>query len=74
MGAKLFSLSTNQVPYLQGVPAFRESAYDIKRAVPNDVLFERLDQLVTQYENRSDTDQPMMMRKSSEINADIKTI
>jgi LysM repeat protein len=62
MGAKLFSISTGQVPYLQGVPAFRESAYDIKRAVPNDVLFERLDELVREYENRSDSDQPMYMR------------
>jgi LysM repeat protein len=75
MGLKLFSISTSQVPYLQPVPSFRESAYDIKRAVPNEVLFERLDQLVREYENRSDTDQPMFIRPlDREINADIKEV
>ena len=62
MGAQLFTAATEQTRYLKDTPAYRESTYSIKRAVPNEVLFERLDQLVTQYENRSDTDQPMMMR------------
>jgi hypothetical protein len=62
MGAQLFTAATEQTRYLKDTPAYRESTYSIKRAVPNEVLFERLDQLVTQYENRSDTDQPMFNR------------
>ena len=70
MGAQLFTAATEQTRYLKDTPAYRESTYSIKRAIPNEVLFQRLDQLVTQYENRSDTDQPMMMRKSSKITQD----
>jgi LysM repeat protein len=75
MGAQLFTAATEQTRYLKDTPAYRESTYSIKRAVPNEVLFQRLDQLVTQYENRSDTDQPMFNRPlDREINADIKEV
>jgi hypothetical protein len=66
MGAQLFTAATEQTRYLKDTPAYRESTYSIKRAVPNEVLFQRLDQLVTQYENRSDTDQPMFNRPVEE--------
>ena len=62
MGAQLFTAATEQTRYLKDTPAYRESEYSIKRAIPNETLFERLDQLVAQYENRSDTDQPMFMK------------
>jgi len=75
MGAQLFTAATEQTRYLKDTPAYRESTYSIKRAIPNEVLFQRLDQLVTQYENRSDTDQSMFNRPLElEINADIKEV
>ena len=75
MGAQLFTAATEQTRYLKDTPAYRESTYSIKRAVPNEVLFERLDQLVTQYENRSDTDQPMFNKPlKRETNADVKEV
>jgi len=66
MGAQLFTAATEQTRYLKDVPAYRESEYSIKRAIPNEALFETLDQLVAQYENRINDNDPSFMRETVE--------
>ena len=56
---KLFSINEYQSIYLKDTPYYRESTYKVQRALPNEALFEQLDILVSEYENRLDTDPSM---------------
>ena len=70
---KLFSINEYQSRYLKDTPYYRESTYKVQRALPNEALFEQLDILVSEYENRLDTD-PSMMRVKDDIIEEVKEI
>lgn len=70
---KLFSINEYQSRYLKDTPYYRESTYKVQRALPNEALFEQLDILVSEYENRLDTDQPMFMKTPS-VNYSLKIV
>lgn len=70
---KLFSINEYQSIYLKDTPYYRESTYKVQRALPNEALFEQLDILVSEYENRPDTNQPMFMKTPS-VNYSLKIV
>jgi LysM repeat protein len=51
MGGYLFSIAYESKKYMDE-PSYRESSYTIPRAIPNEPLFNQLDNLIDQYENR----------------------
>jgi len=64
---KLFSINEYQSIYLKDTPYYRESTYKVQRALPNEALFTQLNILVSEYENRLDTDPSMMKVKNNII-------
>ena len=70
---KLFSAGEQKSIYLKDTPYYRDSTYNIYRAIPNEALFTQLDILVSEYENRPDTDQPMFMKTPS-VNYSLKIV
>jgi len=70
---KLFSAGEQKSIYLKDTPYYRDSTYNVYRAIPNEALFTQLDILVSEYENRPDTDQPMFMKTPS-VNYSLKIV
>ena len=70
---KLFSTGEQKSIYLKDTPYYRDSTYNVYRAIPNEALFTQLDILVSEYENRPDTDQPMFMKTPS-VNYSLKIV
>jgi len=70
---KLFSAGEQKSIYLKDTPYYRDSTYNVYRAIPNEALFTQLDILVNEYENRPDTDQPMFMKTPS-VNYSLKIV
>jgi len=70
---KLFSAGEQKSIYLKDTPYYRDSTYNVYRAIPNEALFTQLDILVSEYENRPDTDQPMFMKIPS-VNYSLKIV